>query len=252
MYIQEMTTEQNVRYDLARAQESWIICTRLAASMAWNVGSKLLKTEPQNSKTYRKVDVYIQQLQQRINGFGTNYLFDFSTLALVCMMKTQEHGIYFIPLQKWNDMCVLWAQLLLHHSCIAIATEGIRLWRPGNWTGGEVMVYKLARPISASSWDYGTSHIGDQRRLSIRAVSPESSLFAHIKCESRWRVQAKIRYLAPLMTAHACLKNEFTEGEKYHNLMTWLICCGNRDLYSFNFCYGMKCIPCSWDIHTAY
>ena len=25
------------------------------------------------------------------------------------------------------------------------------------------------------------------------------------------------------MTAHACLKNEFTEDEKYHNLMTWLI-----------------------------
>ena len=27
------------------------------------------------------------------------------------------------------------------------------------------------------------------------------------------------------MAAHACLKNEFTEDEKYHNLMTWFICC---------------------------
>ena len=24
------------------------------------------------------------------------------------------------------------------------------------------------------------------------------------------------------MAAHACLKNEFTKDEKYHNLMTWL------------------------------
>ena len=26
------------------------------------------------------------------------------------------------------------------------------------------------------------------------------------------------------MAAHACLKNEFTEDEKYHNLMNWLNC----------------------------
>ena len=25
------------------------------------------------------------------------------------------------------------------------------------------------------------------------------------------------------MAAHACMKNEFTEDEKYHNLMRWLI-----------------------------
>ena len=25
------------------------------------------------------------------------------------------------------------------------------------------------------------------------------------------------------MAAHACLKNEFTEDENYHNLMSWLI-----------------------------
>ena len=28
--------------------------------------------------------------------------------------------------------------------------------------------------------------------------------------------------LAPWMAAHARLKNEFTEDEKYHNLMRWL------------------------------
>ena len=27
------------------------------------------------------------------------------------------------------------------------------------------------------------------------------------------------------MAAHACLKNEFTDDEKYHNLMSWLILC---------------------------
>ena len=26
------------------------------------------------------------------------------------------------------------------------------------------------------------------------------------------------------MTAYACLKNEFTEDQKYHNLMGWLKC----------------------------
>ena len=50
----------------------------------------------------------------------------------------------------------------------------------------------------------------------LHAVSPESSLFSHIKYGSR--------RLAPL---HGCmyvrLKNEFTEDEKYHNLMRWLI-----------------------------
>ena len=37
-----------------------------------------------------------------------------------------------------------------------------------------------------------------QANLRIRAVSPEPSLFAHIKYWSRRRVQPKIRHLAPL------------------------------------------------------
>ena len=47
----------------------------------------------------------------------------------------------------------------------------------------------------------GTYHIGDQWRLRWAypsAVSPEPSLFAHMKYGSRWRVQPKIRHLAPL------------------------------------------------------
>ena len=63
--------------------------------------------------------------------------------------------------------------------------------------------------------------------------SPEpepSSLFAHIKYGSSRRVQPKIRHLAHWMVAHARLKNEFTEDEKYHNLMSWLNYT-SRDLY---------------------
>ena len=37
-------------------------------------------------------------------------------------------------------------------------------------------------------------------------------------------VQPKIRHLAYWISAHAHLKNEFTEDEKYQNLMTWLNC----------------------------
>ena len=58
----------------------------------------------------------------------------------------------------------------------------------------------------------GTYHIGDQRRL------------RRAKYGSRRRVRPKIRRLAPLDAVHARLKNEFTEDEKYHNLMRWLIC----------------------------
>ena len=61
-----------------------------------------------------------------------------------------------------------------------------------------------------------------QTSLRIRAVSPEHSLFAHIKYGSRRRVRPKFRHLAPLDAAHVHLRNEFTEDEKRHNLMRWL------------------------------
>ena len=71
------------------------------------------------------------------------------------------------------------------------------------------------------------NHIGDQGRLRRAcAVSPEPSLFAHTKYESRRRVRSKIRHLASLDVCtcmfDACLKNEFVEDEKYHNLISWL------------------------------
>ena len=61
-----------------------------------------------------------------------------------------------------------------------------------------------------------------QASLRIRAVSLEPSLFAHMKYGSRRRVWPKIRHLAPLDGCACGLKNEFTEDEKYHNLMSWL------------------------------
>ena len=47
---------------------------------------------------------------------------------------------------------------------------------------------------------------------------------ANMKYGRRRRVRPKIRNLDHWMTAHARLKNEFTEDEKSHNLMNWLIC----------------------------
>ena len=58
----------------------------------------------------------------------------------------------------------------------------------------------------------------DQASLRIRADSPEPLLFAYMKYGSRRRLRPELRWMA----AYACLKNEFMEGEKYHNLMTWL------------------------------
>ena len=59
-----------------------------------------------------------------------------------------------------------------------------------------------------------------QAILRIRAVSPEPSLFAHMNCGSRRKARPKTKHL-DWVAAHASLKNEFTEDEKYHNLMTW-------------------------------
>ena len=51
----------------------------------------------------------------------------------------------------------------------------------------------------ASSWDYGTCHIGDHRRLKQAcAVLPEPSLFKHMKYGGWRKVRPKIRHLAPL------------------------------------------------------
>ena len=54
------------------------------------------------------------------------------------------------------------------------------------------------------------------------------------------------------LAAHACLKNEITEEEKSHNLMSWLLKL-SRALLSFNLklnCYMMFCCNCSWRVLT--
>ena len=60
----------------------------------------------------------------------------------------------------------------------------------------EIMVLINMRPAKA------------QASLRIRAVSPESSLFPHMKYGRR--VRPKLGHLAPLLAAHALLQNEFT------------------------------------------
>ena len=74
-----------------------------------------------------------------------------------------------------------------------------------------------------------------QASLHICAVSPEPSLFAHIKYGSRRRCRQKIRHLAPLDGCACAFEewvyggrkvpqfHEFTEDEKYHNLMTQMM-----------------------------
>ena len=66
-------------------------------------------------------------------------------------------------------------------------------------------------------WDYGSYHLGDQRRLRRACASAESRQIAHIKYGSRRKVRPKIHWLS----AHADLKNKFTEVEKSHYLMRW-------------------------------
>ena len=70
----------------------------------------------------------------------------------------------------------------------------------------------LSKKHMSQSWDYGTYCISDQRRLRhIRPVSPEPSLFSHMKYGSRRRVQPKIRHLAPLDCC-ACAFEEWVYG----------------------------------------
>ena len=78
----------------------------------------------------------------------------------------------------------------------------------------------------ASSWDYETYHIDDQRRLRQACASVQSS--QSLRCLHTWRMEVDKRadqnsgIYPHQKVAHARLKNEFTEHEKYHNLMSWL------------------------------
>ena len=100
------------------------------------------------------------------------------------------------------------------------------LMRSAKWEMSQLMrLWYLSRrqPVKA------------QASLRICAVSPESSLFAHIKYGSRRRGQQKIRHLAPLDGCACAFEewvyrgrkvtqfHEFTENEKYHNLMAQMM-----------------------------
>ena len=58
-----------------------------------------------------------------------------------------------------------------------------------------------------------------QKSMRICAVSPELSLFTHMKYGSRRRVQPRIRHLVLLDGCACAFENGFTEDEKCHNLM---------------------------------
>ena len=81
--------------------------------------------------------------------------------------------------------------------------------------------------------------------LRIRAVSPEPSLFAHIKYGNKGRVRPKIRHLAPL-DGCTCAFEEWvftTEDEKYYNLTSWLNFSFNiLSLHAYYQACSCKCI----------
>ena len=55
------------------------------------------------------------------------------------------------------------------------------------------------------------------------AVRPEPSLLHTYSIEADEESDLKSDIYPHWMAVHACLKEEFREDEKYHNLMTWLI-----------------------------
>ena len=81
--------------------------------------------------------------------------------------------------------------------------------------------------IWASSWDYDTYRIGDQRKLRRFCASAQSR--QSLRCSHTWSMELdegsdrKSDIYLHRMAAHASLKNEFMKDEKYHNLMRWLI-----------------------------
>ena len=74
--------------------------------------------------------------------------------------------------------------------------------------------------IWASSWDYGTYPVSDQRRLRRAWASAQSR--QSLRCSRTWSMDVeegshqKSDIQPHWMAAHACLKNEY---EKCHNLM---------------------------------
>ena len=80
----------------------------------------------------------------------------------------------------------------------------------------------------ASSWDYGTYHIGDQwrfRRPCSSAQSRQSLRCSHTRSMKVDEGSNQKSDIQPhWMAAHAHLKNECMGDKKCHNLMSWLKC----------------------------
>ena len=57
--------------------------------------------------------------------------------------------------------------------------------------------------------------------MRIRAVSPDPSLFTHVKYEKYEGSDQKIRHLAQLDGRVCVFKNEFMKDEKCHHFMSW-------------------------------
>ena len=89
----------------------------------------------------------------------------------------------------------------LHQSFLVITDPGSTWSPPGTRkVPKKVSIMSFARMILniwARSWDYGTYHVGDQRRLRR----------AHMKYECQWMVQPTIRHLA-LLGGCACVFEE--------------------------------------------
>ena len=83
------------------------------------------------------------------------------------------------------------------------------------------------------SWNYGTYHIGDLRRLRRACVFAQSHQSLH--CSHTWSMEVDERSDKTLdiwphwMAAHSRLKNEFTEDE---NLISWLILLTSYQVHS--------------------
>ena len=108
---------------------------------------------------------------------------------------------------------------------------------------------KVYAYIRASSWDYGTYHIGDQRWLRRPCASAQSR--QSLRCSHTWSIEVdegsnqNSDIYRHWMAVHARLKEEFMEDEKCHNLMRWLI----LEL-QHNKTSKMTCVPSLISLHS--
>ena len=94
----------------------------------------------------------------------------------------------------------------------------------------------------ASSWDYGTYHIGDQRRLGQACAPTQSrqSLCCSHTFGSRQSVQPKIRHLAPLDGCPCAFEEWVYRRRKVPYLMAQMEMAG---LFFFFFCPKLSLEP---------